>query len=85
MLTTTDLMPPSRDSVPGLAQKLREARDAAGLTQIEAGEKSGVHHISIAKFETGKATPTVRVLCLLADAYGVHVCDLIPVPPKKKP
>ena len=64
--------------VPGLAAKLREAREAAGLSQVAAGEKSGVHHISIAKFETKKSTPTVRVLYLLAKAYGVKVADLLP-------
>lgn len=82
MLTTHVLMPSNRDSVPGLAAKLREARDAAGLSQVQAGEKAGVHHVSIAKFETEKATPTLRVLYLLADAYGVDVCDLLP--PAKK-
>ena len=73
---------PNRDTVPGLAGLLRSAREAAGLSQVEAGERSGVHHVSIARFETDKATPTVRVLCLLAAAYAVDVCDLLP---KKKP
>jgi transcriptional regulator with XRE-family HTH domain len=76
----------NRDSVPGLAAKLREARESAGLSQVDAGEKSGVHHVSIAKFETEKATPTLRVLYLLADAYGVKVADLLPEPaaPKRR-
>ncbi len=73
----------NRDSVPGLGAVLRSARDAAGLSQVEAGERSGVHHVSIAKFETDKATPTLRVLYLLAGAYGVDVCELIPPQPKK--
>ena len=67
-----------RDTVPGLAAKLRAARIAAGLTQLQASERSGVHHISIAKFETDKATPTVRLLYKLASAYHVKVCDLLP-------
>lgn len=83
MITTPDLMPSNRDTVPGLAAKLREAREAAGLSQVQAGEKAGVHHVSIAKFETEKVTPTIRVLYLLADAYGVEVCDLLPPTPKK--
>lgn len=75
---------PTRDTVPGLADLLRAAREAAGLTQIEAGERAGVHHISIAKFETDKTAPTLKVLIRLADAYGVDVCDLIPKPKGKK-
>lgn len=78
MLAIPVLMPPNRDSVPGLAAKLKAAREAAALTQVQAGEKAGVHHISIAKFETEKATPTLRVLYRLAAAYGVKVCDLLP-------
>lgn len=72
-----------RDHVPGLADKLRAAREAKGLSQVEAGELSGVHHVSIAKFETEKATPTLRVLYLLAAAYDVTVCGLLPPPPKR--
>jgi transcriptional regulator with XRE-family HTH domain len=81
MVSTTALMP-SRDSVPGLAARLRAARESAGLSQVQAGERSGVHHVSIAKFETDKSTPTLRVLYLLALAYEVDVCDLLPPMPK---
>lgn len=80
-------MPANRDSVPGLAAKLRAAREAAGLSQIQAGEKAGVHHVAIAMFETEARTPTVRVLCLLAEAYGIEAGSLLPgaKPPAKKP
>lgn len=89
MPTTTDRMA-SRDTVPGLALTLRAAREAAGLSQVEAGERSGVHHVSIAKFETDKTAPTLRVLYKLAGAYGVKVADLLPEsltesPPAAKP
>lgn len=69
-----------RDSVPGLAAALRAARVAAGMSQVAAGQKAGVHFVSIAKFETGKSTPTLRVLYRLAAAYGVTVADLLPPP-----
>ncbi len=89
MIATYPFMAANRDTVPGLAAKLREARKSAQLTQVQAGEKSGVHHISIAKFETEKVAPTLRVLYLLAEAYGVDVADLLPEadakPPAKKP
>ncbi len=86
MLLNPTLTPYRRrpsDSVTGLADKLRAARKAAGLSQVEAGERAGVHHVSIAKFETDRSTPTLRVLYRLADAYGVDVCDLLPQPPKR--
>ena len=75
---------PGRDTVPGLAARLRAAREAAGLSQVQAGEKAGVHHVSIAMFETDKRAPTVKVLLKLADAYGIDVCDLIPRTRRKR-
>jgi transcriptional regulator with XRE-family HTH domain len=83
MVTISDLMPPNRDTIAGLGAKLREARLAAGLSQYEAADASGVHQVSITRFETEKATPTLRLLYALANAYGVDVCDLLPKPSKK--
>lgn len=68
-----------RDTVPGLAEKLKAAREAAGLTQQQAADRSGVHAVSIARFESEARGPSVATLYKLADAYGVTVCDLLPV------
>ena len=77
-----------RDTVPGLAQILRAAREAAGLTQQEAADRSGVHAVSIARFETEVRGPSVATLYKLAEAYGTTVCKLLPEmkpnPPSKK-
>ena len=70
-------MAQSRRIVRGLAERLRSAREAAGLTQIQAGKKSGVHQVSISQFELGKHTPTIPTLCKLAEVYGLDVCDLL--------
>jgi len=72
-----------RDFVAGLAEKLRAAREAAGLSQQQAGERSGVHAVSIARFETEVRTPTLKALYKLAAAYGVGVCELLPPGEKK--
>ena len=69
---------PDREVIPGLAKQMATARERAGLSQQEAGEKSGVHHVSIARFETEKRVPTLAALYKLATAYGVTVCDLLP-------
>lgn len=76
--------------MPGLAKLLKEAREAAGLSQIQAAERSGVHAVSIARFETDARGPTLATLYKLAAAYGVKVCDLLPPAgeapqPKRKP
>ncbi len=69
---------PDREVVEGLSDKLKLARESAMLSQQEAGTRSGVHHISIARFETNKRVPTLAILYKLAVAYGVNVCDLLP-------
>lgn len=75
-----NLLMADRDFVPGLAAKLKAAREAARLTQQEAAERSGVHAVSIARYETEVRTPTLKALYDLAAAYGVGVCDLLPEP-----
>lgn len=69
-----------RDAVPGLAARLVAAREAAGLSVQAAADRSGVHGVSIARFEKGRRVPTIATLCKLAEAYGVSPGDLLPPP-----
>ena len=69
-----------RDELPGLGAKLTEARKAAGLTIVDAADKSDVHRVSIGEYEANRKTPTVAVLIKLAAAYSVSVADLLPSP-----
>lgn len=82
-MAITHLMP-NRDTVPGLAARLKAAREKAELSQSEAASRAGLYQANIARFETDKGTPTLRVLLKLAEAYGVDVCDLIREPKRKK-
>jgi transcriptional regulator with XRE-family HTH domain len=54
------------------------AREAAGLTLQAAAEQSGVHLVSITRFEKSIRVPTIATLCKLAGAYGVAPGDLLP-------
>jgi transcriptional regulator with XRE-family HTH domain len=77
-----------RDSVAGLGEHLRAARETSGLSQGQAEERSGVHRVNISKFEAGTKVPTLATLYKLAEAYGVNVCDLLPggkLPGPEKP
>ncbi|HXD86837.1 MAG TPA: helix-turn-helix transcriptional regulator [Urbifossiella sp.] len=69
-----------RALVPGLAEKLQAARLQAGLSRLQAAERSGVHHVSIARFETGRRVPTLTTLYRLAAAYGLGAAELLPPP-----
>lgn len=55
-----------------IADRLRQARLAAGLTLGALGEKVGVSHTAIQKYEKGFLTPSSSQLLNLAKACGVR-------------
>ena len=57
--------------------KLADVRKAQGITQEQLSVLSGVSRGSIARYETGKVSPTVRVLQKLAKALRVSVAELV--------
>jgi transcriptional regulator with XRE-family HTH domain len=61
-----------------IAARLRAERARLNLTLKDAGKLSGVHFVSISRYEQGNRVPTVESLYLLAEAYGVTVGSLLP-------
>jgi transcriptional regulator with XRE-family HTH domain len=59
-----------------LADRIRKARDYAGLTRVELALKSGVSLSSIGNYETGKTTPLPLHLRELARATEVDLAWL---------
>ncbi len=57
-----------------LGQRLREAREAAGLSQIEAAARLGKPQSFISKCESGERRIDVIELKVLADLYGKNLC-----------
>lgn len=53
-----------------LAERLKEARSARGLTQKALGDLVGVSQAAIQKIETGKANQTTKLVDI-ANALGV--------------
>jgi transcriptional regulator with XRE-family HTH domain len=60
-----------RADVADLSKRLREAREAAGMSRAKAGDASGLSPRSIEKYEYGSAEPPVSKLRMLAETYGV--------------
>lgn len=60
-----------------LIEKLRKARLAKGLTQIEVSNKLNRGQSFISKVEGGQRRLDVMELKVLADIYGVDVSKLI--------
>lgn len=53
-----------------IGHAVRVAREAERLTQDELAERSGLTRSAIARIESGKSTPTVTTLQLLAKGLG---------------
>lgn len=57
-------------------QRVRDARDEAGLTQRSAGASVGVSKQTIANIESGRHTPSADLAARLAALYGVTLDSL---------
>lgn len=60
-----------------LANEIRKARRAAGLTQEELAAKARLSREYVNYIERGKRQPTVAVFLRLCKALGVHAPDLL--------
>ncbi len=59
------------------AQKLKELRTRAGMSQEKLGEKVGVSRQAITKWETDKGAPDMDNLMALSDLFGISVDELL--------
>lgn len=55
------------------APLIREARLRAGLTQAELAERAGTTQSAVARWETGRARPSLETLARLARACGLEL------------
>jgi transcriptional regulator with XRE-family HTH domain len=60
-----------------LGPRLREARQAANLTVRDAGERLGLDHSMIVRYENGDSLPPLDRLIALADLYGLTPAALL--------
>jgi DNA-binding XRE family transcriptional regulator len=56
---------------------LADIRRKRGLSQDQLAKLSGVHRVTIARFETGKISPKLKTLERLAAALGVPIGKII--------
>lgn len=54
-------------------RRVREARDAAGITQEELAEACGLHRTTVSHVEAGRRSVPMHALVPVADALGVSV------------
>ena len=61
------------------AGNLREAREAAGLTQAQLAKRIGASQPSVARWESGDGGPSDRYKIAIGKALGWHPHDLFPL------
>lgn len=61
-----------------IGQRVRLERVKAGLTQQELAARVGVKFQQLQKYETAANRISGSKLWLIAEALGVHVCELFP-------
>lgn len=77
------------DIMPKLGQRLRKARELAGLSQLEAAKKLGISNGTLSGYERDYRDPDTRMLEKIANLYEVSTDWLLgladnPTPPGKK-
>lgn len=58
-------------------QNVREARQAAGLSQEALGLRTGVHPTEITRLETGRRNPGLLTIVRVAGGLAVPAADLL--------
>lgn len=56
---------------------LKQARKAAGLTQADLAERVGLNRATISKYESGGIDLSIKTICDIATALGVHPLYLL--------
>lgn len=56
-----------------IPQKVKQARENAGLTQRELGRRTGLSNSHISMIEKGERVPTLDALSLIAAAMGLEL------------
>lgn len=76
-----------------ISQNIRSLREHEGFTQEGLAERLCVARQTVAKWESGEATPDLDNVCALAKLFGVSIDDLVkhdeaaagyPIPPEGK-
>lgn len=58
--------------------KIREAREATGLTQEQLAERSNISGNAISRYETGESEMRIGTLFKIADGLGISPEELMP-------
>jgi transcriptional regulator with XRE-family HTH domain len=63
----------TRESSGSVAERLREAREASGLSQGQVAKKIGLHRPTVSEIEAGRRKVSAEELAEFGDLYGVSI------------
>jgi transcriptional regulator with XRE-family HTH domain len=66
------------------AARLKELREAAGLSQSQLAERAGMHRFGVSKLEQGLREPSWATVQAIASALGVS-CESFQQPAAERP
>jgi len=69
--------PRNRKAMRKLGERVRELREARGITQEALAFDAGIHVNHLSTVERGEANPSFLVLVSLAKVLGVSVAELV--------
>ena len=60
-----------------ISEKLKDARQKAGMTQDQVAEKIMVSRVTVSHWENGKSLPDIVSLISLSDLYNITLDELV--------
>jgi transcriptional regulator with XRE-family HTH domain len=63
----------------GVKSNIRDLRRKKNMTQVQLAEMSGLHQVSIARYETGDNTPTLEAIYRIADAFKMKPKEILDI------
>lgn len=67
----------TNSTIENIKENIKRIRISSNLSQDELSELSGVSADYISLIERGKRTPSIKRLCMIADALGVEPYQLL--------
>ena len=69
-------MKPEKKNIKRVGNRVRELREARGLTQEQLASEARIDNSHLGKLERGEGNPTVALVTRIALALGVDIKDL---------
>ena len=70
-------LPADQNVCDAMSQALREAREKAGLTRVQLGERLLCHYACIHNYEAGARNVGLQLAWRVAEALGVRLSEIV--------